>query len=246
MRSFFGTSTPRTSKTEDLQLFRLDEGSEIEVLVRRHPRATRIKLAIDGAKGRPVLTLPSYVSERDGEAFLMQNQIWLRDAMNRLPDRIPLTHGSSIPLRGDDVTIDHRPDARGVTRVEDGLLIITGDEAHTARRATDFLKRQARADIVSLAREKAQQLDRRPGRISIRDTRTRWGSCSAKGDLSFSWRLILTPPEILNYVVCHEVAHLVHMDHSPAFWRTVARIDPDYEARRHWLHANGNALHSIG
>jgi len=246
MRSIFGASTPKATKTEELRLFRLEEGSEIEVLVRRHKRATRIKLSIDGAKGLPVLTLPSYVPEREGEAFLVQNQIWLRNALANLPDRIPLSHGSVIPLRGVDVTIDLRPNARGVTRVEDGLLIVTGDEAHTARRATDFLKRQARAEIVSLARDKAQRLDRKPGRISIRDTRTRWGSCSAKGDLSFSWRLILTPPEILSYVVCHEVAHLVHMDHSSAFWRTVARIDPDYEAHRRWLHANGNTLHSIG
>lgn len=245
LHSLLRRSASPAGKSEATQPFRLN-GETVDILVRRHDRAVRIKLSVDAAKGMPVLTLPRHVSDREGQVFVEKNAGWLRSAMARVPDAVPLSHGSIVPVRGTDTRIDHRPDGRGVTRIDGDALIVTGDAAHTARRVTDFLKRQARADLTAGVREKAAILGRTAGRITVRDTRTRWGSCAANGDLSFSWRLILTPPEILDYVVSHEVAHLVHMDHSPAFWRTVARLDPDYEDHRDWLYRNGNALHRIG
>ncbi len=117
---------------------------------------------------------------------------------------------------------------------------------HLARRLTDHLKAEARAAIKPAARALAARIDRTPGRITIRDQRTRWGSCTAAGGLNFSWRLILCPPEILEYVVAHEVAHLRHMDHSPAFWHTLATLVPNPERSRAWLRAHGERLHRIG
>ncbi|WP_420419230.1 M48 family metallopeptidase [Pacificispira sp.] len=229
-----------TERTVDLN------GRRVDIVLRRHPRARRIKLTVDASQGRPVLTLPPGVPEREALRFLDRNAGWTLKALDRLPDRLDFAPDGIVPYRGEDHRIVHNPDARGLVRAEDGALIVTGGAEHLSRRLTDFLKKQARAEIRPLALERAAALGRKPGRISIRDQRTRWGSCAANGDLSFSWRLILAPPEILDYVVSHEVAHLVHMDHSPAFWRAVASVYPEYRAARDWLGTEGARLHRIG
>lgn len=222
------------------------DGRTVTLLVRRHPRARRIRLAVDAAKGRPVLTMPPGVSEREALAFVNRNAGWTLAALDRLPDRIDFADGVAIPFRGADRRIEHRPGARGTVFEDGDVLAVTGQAEHLPRRLTDFLKKEARAAIKPLASERAAELGRKPGRVILRDQRTRWGSCAASGDLSFSWRLVLAPPEILDYVVCHEVAHLVHMDHSPAFWWTVERIDPDWRDARDWLGTHGARLHRIG
>ena len=130
--------------------------------------------------------------------------------------------------------------------IEDGEINVTGDIKYLSRRLSDWLKKQAQIRIKTLVYQKAKQIKRVPSRITIRDTRTRWGSCSSKGRLSFSWRLIFAPPEILDYVVAHEVAHLVHMNHSSKFWNTVDRLTENAKSGRAWLNGNGSALQRIG
>lgn len=239
------TRTPPQPVEERRETVRLG-GRSVTMVLRRHPRARRIKLAVDAALGLPVLTLPPEVTEAEGLRFAEQNLGWLDRNLTRMPDPLPFAPEVVIPFKGVDHRIDHDPAARGVVRAEDGVLRVTGGIEHLPRRLTDFLKKEARAAIKPLAGTRAETLGRKPGRISIRDQRTRWGSCSGRGDLSFSWRLILAPPEILDYVVSHEVAHLVHMDHSAAFWRTVETMYPDYRAARDWLGTEGARLHRIG
>ncbi len=124
---------------------------------------------------------------------------------------------------------------------------MTGQPAHTERRVRDFLKAEARRQIVERAQAKAAIAGRKIRRISLRDTRSRWGSCASGGNLNFSWRLVLAPDGVLDYVVAHEVAHLVHMNHSPAFWQTVATLtDADVKAQRAWLRRHGNGLFAYG
>jgi predicted metal-dependent hydrolase len=221
-------------------------GVPVTVLLRRHPRARRIKLAIDPARGRPVLTMPPGVAEGEALGFLERNAGWTLEALARLPSRVDIAPDGVLPYRGLDHVVRHRPDARRGVFVEDGALVVSGPEEHLPRRVTDFLKREAGATIKPLARDMAARIDRKPGRVSVRDQRTRWGSCAANGDLSFSFRLILAPPEILDYVVAHEVSHLVHMNHSKAFWATVGRLYPDWRAARDWLSEHGGRLHRIG
>lgn len=221
-------------------------GAPVSVLLRRHPRARRIKLTIDPTRGCPVLTLPPGVSEREAMGFLDRNAGWALNALNKLPTPVEIAPGGVIPFRGIDHEIDHQPDARRGVFVEDRALIVSGSAEHLPRRVTDFLKREAKSAIKPLTRDMAAVLDREPGRVSVRDQRTRWGSCAANGDLSFSFRLILAPPRILDYVVAHEVSHLVHMDHSKAFWSTVATLYPDWRDARDWLSEHGTRLHRIG
>lgn len=216
------------------------------LLFRHHPRARRIKLMVDVSLGLPVLTLPPGISEAEGLRFVEKNIGWLDRNLDGMPDRLSFAPDIVVPFKGVEHRIFHEPNRRGTVQAVNGVLSVTGGIEHLPRRLTDFIKKEARATIKPLAQERAKSVGRAPGRISLRDQRTRWGSCSAKGDLSFSWRLILAPPDILDYVVSHEVAHLVHMDHSAAFWRTVETMYPEYRAARDWLGTHGARLHRIG
>jgi predicted metal-dependent hydrolase len=161
-------------------------------------------------------------------------------------ERVVFGDGVQIPFQGAQYIVRHREDGHGTVWIEDSDINVAGGIEHLSRRLGDWLKKQAHIRIVSLAHQKAKQIDKTLARITVRDTRTRWGSCSSKGGLSFSWRLIMAPPEILDYVVAHEVAHLAHMNHSSSFWDTVDRLTENAKGSRAWLNDNGTVLHRIG
>jgi predicted metal-dependent hydrolase len=159
-------------------------------------------------------------------------------------------HGAVLPLRGRLRRIEHRPGERGAVWVEthgsENLLCVAGEAPHVSRRVHDYLKREAKRDLEVASRRAAQSLGITFRRVSVRDQRSRWGSCSSNGVLSFSWRLILAPPFVLDYLAAHEVAHLVEMNHSRRFWRLVAGINPDPGSAKAWLDAHGADLHRYG
>ncbi len=229
----------------ELQMLRIG-GDEVPVEVRVHARARRISLRVDRANGRVRLTLPRGVSLAEGLRFAARQEDWVAGRLAALPERVPFADGAVVPVLGHAHVIRHRPFARrGVWR-EAGAIHVSGPAEHLPRRVGDFLKREARAAIAPRARELAARIGRTPGRITLRDTRSRWGSCSARGDLNFSWRLVLAPEEVLHYVVAHEVAHLRHLDHGPRFWALCAELHGPTEAPRAWLRAEGAGLLRYG
>ncbi len=129
---------------------------------------------------------------------------------------------------------------------EERLICVAGEKPHLARRLRDFLKREAKRDLDAASRKAAAQLGVTVKRISVRDQSSRWGSCSSTGVLSYSWRLILAPPFVLDYLAAHEVAHLVEMNHSRRFWALVERICPDMKRAKAWLDVHGSSLHRYG
>ncbi len=151
--------------------------------------------------------------------------------------------GSVLPLEGRPLTV--RPGSGRSVRVTDDSLLVPGDPASVPLRLATFLKAMARERLAAACDRHARSLGRTYARLTLRDTRSRWGSCTQDGCLMFSWRLILAPPPILDYVAAHEVAHLAQMNHSPAFWAEVARLDPDYALHRAWLRRQGQALHGF-
>jgi hypothetical protein len=221
------------------------------VRVRRHPQARRYTLRIQAATREVVLTMPPRGSLREARAFAQRHGGWIAARLGRLPAALPFAHGTIVPLRGVDHRVEHRPGARGTVWSEvahDGtrLLCVAGAMPHVGRRITDHLKREAKRDLDAASRRYAARLGVTVRRIAIRDPSSRWGSCSTTGALSFSWRLILAPPIVLDYLAAHEVAHLVEMNHSRRFWRTVIGMCPDTHRAKAWLDAHGAELHRYG
>lgn len=236
-------------KESDHEILLVD-GSAVPLRLRRSPRARRLTLRLQPAEGALLLTLPPGVDRREGLAFAARQEGWIRGRLAALPPHIPFAPGSRLPLLGVEHEIRAMPAARrGVWR-EPGLLLVSGRPEHLARRVEDHLRGEARRLLAERARQKVAALPAGGGRalrrVTVRDTASRWGSCSARGDLSFSWRLILAPETVFDYVVAHEVAHLVHLDHSPAFWALTARLTPDPAGPRRWLRERGAELLRYG
>ena len=222
------------------------DGRPVPVRLRRNGRARRIVLRLQKDGDGVVVTLPQWVPEAEGLAWAEKQTAWIADRLSQVPLRTPFADGAVIPFEGEDHVIRHVPDARrGVWR-EAGEIRVSGQPEHLARRVGDWLKKEARARFNERAAAASLRLGMRHGRISVRDTRSRWGSCASNGNLNFCWRLILAPSFVLDYVVAHEVAHLKEPHHGPSFWETVAVLDRNVEAGRRWLREHGEALHYIG
>jgi len=223
------------------------DGEAVSVSFRRNDRARRMILRLKG--DGVVVTLPPRATERAGLEFAAAHAAWIRRQMAGRPDARPFADGAMVPLRGIPHRIEHAIARRGgVEIVDDGepRLVVASDAPHLARRVGDWLKAEARRDLAGASLRHAAAMQTRYRRLTLRDPASRWGSCTASGHLSYSWRLILAPAFVLDYVAAHEVAHLIEMNHSACFWRLVKAHAPRAEEARGWLRTHGQALHRYG
>jgi predicted metal-dependent hydrolase len=231
------------------QLFAEIGGRRISVAVRRNPRAKRLILRIDHVSGHPVLTLPARAGLAQAERFLAAHLAWLEGQVSRIAPSTPLTDGSVFPLRGEPCRIRH-VGGRGLVVLEANgsipSLVVPGDPEFLPRRIGDWLKREARRDLDVAVARYATALGRAAAGVRVTDPKSRWGSCSTEGVLTFSWRLVLAPPFVLDYLAAHEVAHLKEMNHGRRFWTLVERLYPAHLTARDWLNREGPALSAIG
>ncbi len=241
-----------TRQTEPTGHVEID-GEAVAVRVRLNPRARRYVVRLDPRSGHVVVVAPKRGSVKRALSFAYEHRSWIAARRQERPSPIPFEEGHIIPLRDTPHTITQRPEARRGVWVEApegqaGLarLCVSGRPEHGARRLTDWLKREARADITARAALHAHALGLPSGRIQVRDPFSRWGSCSSTGTLSFSWRLILAPEFVLDYVAAHETAHLKHLNHGKQFWAQVDRLAPQRSAAEDWLRVKGPALHRYG
>ena len=217
----------------------------VSVSVRTHARARSFRLSLPHS-GTPVLTLPPGGRWSEAEAFLRRQSGWLAERLEAARAPVSFGDGVLVPLRG----VPHRIIATGKLRgrVEAGeddgekILFVPGEAAHQARRLVDWLKGEAARELKLRSGFHAERLGVVVKSITMRDQASRWGSCSSRGSLNYNWRLILAPPFVLDYVAAHEVAHLVEMNHSAAFWGTVKRTLPEMERGRAWLKTHGREL----
>jgi predicted metal-dependent hydrolase len=223
------------------------------VVIRRSAQAKRYTLRVKTATREAVLTMPSHGSMATAKDFAVRHGGWLAARFHKMPELVSFTTGALIPLRGTPHRLEHRPNARGTAWQENAkdsadipVIAVAGDASFIARRVRDFLKREARRDIDLAAHKHADALGVKIKRIAIKDTVSRWGSCAADGTLSFSWRMILAPPFVLDYLAAHEVAHRVEMNHSNRYWKVVESIFPDFERAEAWLKRHGAELHRWG
>jgi len=213
---------------------------------RRSARARRVSLRIHPADGSVIVTLPPRTSHKAGMALLMNHAEWVSNRLAALPSQIVFAPGASVPI--DDVphVIRHEPGMRGGAWLEEGVLHVTGALEFLNRRVTDFLRQEARRRLTALAAAKAQPLGIAPRRVLIKDTSSRWGSCAPDKTIALSWRLVMAPAFVQDYVVAHEVAHLRHMNHGPLFWAQVEQLTPHRRAAIGWLHREGPRLLRVG
>ncbi len=233
-----------TTRTE------LNVGERIVPLVARvNRRAKRLIVKVDPVAGEILVTAPSKKTVPEAIRFAGERIDWIASQLNDELKGKPFVEGMKIPYCGVNHVIVRSGGLRAPVRVDDEFLPVIrvgGEPAHVNRRVTDWLKREARNQLTERVDHYCARLGKKRGALRIRDTRTRWGSCSSDGTLSFSWRLILAPPVILDYVAAHECTHLLHLNHSPAFWRKLAALGIDARAASNWFDENGAALFSYG
>lgn len=215
-----------------------------------NPRARRLSIRIDARAGEAVLIAPSERKLADVVAFARTKADWMRERLAERPQGTPLEPGALIDLFGKPTRLTATGGA-GAARLiedEDGALIVSGGEGEAyARRVENLFKRVARETLQTRTDAHLRTLGQRPVKMSIADPKSRWGSCSPHNrSIRYSWRVIMAPPEIIDYLAAHEVAHLVHADHSPAYWAVVQGLIGDHRPHRKWLREHGPALHAVG
>lgn len=225
-------------------------GRTLPLRIVENDRARRLTLRIDAGGQGLRITVPPGLAPREVDRFLDRHQGWLEQRLAKVPERPQVRPGIKIPIRGVPHLIVHEPGKRGTVVLSQGeagaIMTVHGERAHLPRRVADFLKREAKREIEALVEKHTAAVGRRAKAVRFRDTTSRWGSCTADGTLSFSWRIMMAPKPIINYLVAHEVAHLKEMNHGPKFWKLCEQLCPDTERCKAWLKKNGNALQAIG
>jgi predicted metal-dependent hydrolase len=224
-------------------------GRSLPLRIVENNRARRLTLRIDTSGQGLRITIPPGLARREVDRFLHNQRDWLEARLKVIPRRPRVRPGIKLPLRGVPHLIIHEPGTRGTVKVardEAGpMLIVHGERPHLPRRVAEFLKREAKRRIETLVDKHTASIGKRAKAIRYRDTTSRWGSCTSDGTLSFSWRIMMAPPAVINYLVAHEVAHLRQMNHGPKFWKLCQELCPDTEECRSWLKRNGSALQAI-
>ena len=231
-------------------------GVAYKIMLKRNLTARKFTLRVRSASRDVVLTIPARSSLIAAREFVERHSGWIESRLQKLPQPISFRTGETIPLRGVDHLICHRPNIRKTIWIEANLagsvtdpallICVSGEIEHIERRIQDFLKREAKRDIEAAVRCHTSKIGKSARKITVRDTTSRWGSCSSKGSLNFSWRLILAPGYVLDYLAAHEVAHLVHMDHSQKFWTLTRNLAPQTQKAEAWLKSHGASLHRFG
>lgn len=221
------------------------EGQPIDLTVERNSRARRIRLKVGRSSHSAVLVLPYSVSLKRGLDFAQRKADWIAEQLAALPEKQIFHDGMSLSFLGRECVVHHSPAARRGVWYDRNVIWVSGQPEHLARRVRDFIKREFAVYALYQSRKTAEKVNARVQKVTVRDTTSRWGSCNRTGHLSFSWRLALAPLFVTDYVIAHEVAHLVQMNHSDAFWRVVEELSPEYEKAERWLKKNAAYLYSF-
>lgn len=222
--------------------FNYSEALGFEIKVVKSNTARRLNLRIDERYRLPVLTIPRFCSSRKALAFAEQHRDWIQNMLARLPQSQTFADGTEISVAGQLFIVAHNPAQRGA-KIENGRLTIGGDLEFLHRRVCGFLKKYAGEHLYQRSINTAAKIGCTVHRVTIKETKSRWGSCSTKNNINYNWRIILAPEYVIDYLVCHEVSHLKHPDHSTAFWQCVGELCPNWKEGRQWLKVKGKDLY---
>ena len=228
-----------TGKTFDISE---SVGMDIKVVQSRSSR--RLTLKIDEKERMPVLSIPKFCTQKQAVSFVNEHMDWIIKMLSKLPEIKYFAEGISFSLFGQNVTIAHRPEARRGVWQEDDKLYVSGDAEFIHRRIKDYIKKCAQEKFYVRSKNLANALGERLIGVSIKDTTSRWGSCSSLHHINYSWRIALAPDFVIDYLMAHEVSHLKHPDHSEDFWACVADLCPEWSKGRIWLKHYGKTLYA--
>lgn len=217
----------------------------LPIQIKKHRTSRKLTVRYHPLRKCLALTLPQYVSIKQGLHFVSEKQEWILQQISHYNNYTSFSDGQVLPIFGKDIRLEHRG-GRGIISEEDDVWLIHGDIEFIHRRVHKFICSKLEIEVSKLAEGFARQIGVKIKNITLRDTTSHWGSCSANGHLSFSWRLSFAPYEVLEYVVAHEVAHIREHNHSPDFWNLVAQIYPDFRKSKDWLKLNGKDLYKYG
>ncbi|GBQ22427.1 M48 family metallopeptidase [Gluconacetobacter sacchari] len=233
-----GLSGPMPAEAEIVRL----AGRDVRVRWRRSARARRLSLRVDAREAEIVMTLPPRVERAAGLTLLRSHAVWVLSRLDHLPAAVPWHDGGEVLLDGRPHAIAHCPDGRRGVWIEDDVVKVSGEAPFLRRRLTAFLREEAGRRLGARLAQIGGPAGLRPRRIVIKDTSSRWGSCSADGTVMLNWRLVMAPADVQHYVVAHELAHLRHMNHGPDFWVLVAGLTPHRHRAETWLRRHGPGL----
>lgn len=224
--------------------YNIEQKFSFPLKIIKSARARKLTLRIDTKERMAVLTLPRYCAQKKAVEFITHHQEWIKSSLAQIPEAKSFQNGDKISLFGQEVIISHEPSRRLGAKLENTKLIVSGEKEFINRRVKDYIKKKAEEEFGKRARRYAQKLGVTIHSITIKDTKSRWGSCSTLNNLNFSWRVALAPNYVIDYLMAHEVSHLLHHDHSPNFWQTVKNLNADYEKGEKWLKDHGKELYS--
>jgi predicted metal-dependent hydrolase len=231
-----------TRKVARRELLKI-EGRAVEVSVRLNPRARRLIVKVHPTTGEVTVTAPSQRALEKAMEFARGQTDWIARQLSHVPGLVKLGAGALLPFKGVEHEVRQCGSGHRPVWIEDRVIHVAGGREHHPRRVLDFLKSEARKELEMRVTAHTSRIGLKHTRLTVRDTASRWGSCSAQRSLSFSWRLILAPPFVLDYVVAHEVAHMREMNHGPKFWKLVQELVGDFRRPQKWLRDHGPALH---
>lgn len=227
-----------TGKTFDIQA-----ALNMDIKIIKSPKAKRLTLRIDAKERLPILTIPSRCSAKRAVEFVEMHRAWLEENLQKIPAIKHFENGEKISLMGKEYTINHCPQKRCGVMIEEDNIVVSGSKEFLHRRICDFIKKKAQEQLLKKSQTLANKIGCHVNHVSIKDTKSRWGSCSSLENINYNWRICMAPKYVINYLVAHEVSHLLHQDHSREFWQCVKKLCPDAAKGRLWLKNYGKELY---
>lgn len=223
--------------------FNIQDALDFDIKIIKSARAKKLTLRIDFKEHIPVLTIPNRCSSKRAVDFVEIHRQWIENCLQKLPTTKQFENGEKVSVLGQMLTICHAPQLRRGVFIEDNILYVSGELDFLHRRIKDYIKKQAKLEFYKRSKILADSLNCELNDVTIKDTKSRWGSCSSINNINYSWRIALAPQEVFEYLIAHEVAHLKHQDHSSRFWKCVSELYPKAEAGKTWLKQHSKELY---
>lgn len=226
------------------KIFDIEKELGFPIKIKKSNSIRRISLRVDAKDRIPVLSLPLFCSTKKAVEFVRSHQLWLNNQLKKIPEKTKFKNGEKISFIDQEIEIRHDETLKSGVFIKDGIMFVSGKKEFLHRRVKDFIKAEIKKELTRRSKEKAAEIVCKLNDVVIKDTKTRWGSCSSKNNINYSWRIALAPESVIDYLVSHEVAHLKHQDHSRDFWNCVKKLCPKYIEGRNWLKNKGKELYA--